>query len=56
MGVDIGESNMVNRNIKCGKNIEEYIQIYVKVSTDEAMKRDVKGNYVRFQKGEIEGG
>lgn len=35
------------------KNIKGYIQIYLKLSLEEAMARDVKGHYAKYKKGEM---
>jgi adenylylsulfate kinase len=35
------------------KHIPDYIQIYLKVSTDEVIKRDVKGHYKKYNEGKI---
>ena len=36
------------------KNIKDYIQIYLEVSKEEAVRRDVKGHYKKYRDGEIE--
>lgn len=33
--------------------IKNYIQIYLRISLERAMNRDVKGNYAKYKKGEL---
>jgi len=35
------------------KNIKAYIQIYLNLSKDEAIRRDVKGHYKRYREGRM---
>lgn len=35
------------------KRIKEYIQIYLKVSVEKVIERDVKGHYSKYKKGEV---
>ncbi len=34
-------------------HIEKYIQIYLQISIEEAMRRDIKGHYIKYRKGEL---
>ena len=35
------------------RQLKEYVQVYLKVSTEAAMARDVKGHYARYARGEM---
>ncbi len=35
------------------RHIKDYIQIYVKVSMEAAMQRDIKGHYAKYNNGEL---
>ncbi len=35
------------------KRIKGYLEIYLKISLEEAMKRDVKGHYKKFKQGKL---
>jgi adenylylsulfate kinase len=46
-------SPYIERRQKTREEIGEYIEVYVKASVDECMKRDVKGMYKKALAGEI---
>lgn len=36
------------------KHIKNYIQIYLNISLEEVMRRDVKGHYAKYEKGKMD--